>query len=52
MATVFAVGVMSLPWMLVLTAMGCAEQLLPKGDRIGKAFGAALAVWGIVRLLR
>jgi predicted metal-binding membrane protein len=52
MATVFAVGVMSVGWMGAVAAVGSLEQLAPRGDRIAKAFGAALAVWGLVLLVR
>jgi predicted metal-binding membrane protein len=52
MATLLAVGVMSVIWMVVLAAIGTLEQLAPRGDRIGRAFGAVLALWGLVLLVR
>jgi predicted metal-binding membrane protein len=52
MATVFAVGVMNVAWMGALAAIGTLEQLAPSGDRLGKACGAALALWGLVLLVR
>jgi predicted metal-binding membrane protein len=47
----FALGVMNLAWMAVLTAMVCLEQLAPNGVWLGRAFGAGLAVWGLVLLM-
>ncbi len=51
MATAFALGLMNLAWMAVLTALTAAEQLAPGGRRIGQVAGGAMMAWGIVRLL-
>jgi predicted metal-binding membrane protein len=46
MATAFALGVMNVAWMAVLTGVACVEQLTPRGDVIGRVFGVALAAYG------
>lgn len=46
----FALGVMNLAWMAVLTVVLCLEQIAPGGAWLGRAFGAGLVVWGL-RLL-
>ncbi len=48
MLTGFALGVMNLAWMAVLTLVIAVETLAPRGDRIAKVAGAALVVWGLV----
>ena len=50
MLTGLAMGVMNLAWMAILTLLIAAEQILPRGDRIARAAGIALAGWGIVLL--
>ena len=50
MAVAFALGVMNLLWMAVLTLMILVEKTLPRGDSLGRAFGVALVLWGIARL--
>ncbi len=52
MATAFALGVMNLLWMAVLTAIVYIEQLAPHGDRIGRVAGAALVVAGLAMIVR
>jgi predicted metal-binding membrane protein len=47
----FALGVMNLAWMAVLTVVLCVEQLAPGGARLGRAFGAGLALWGLWLLM-
>ncbi|HUH91720.1 MAG TPA: DUF2182 domain-containing protein [Casimicrobiaceae bacterium] len=47
MAILFVVGVMNLAWIVALTALVLAEKLLPNGDRLARASGVALAVWGL-----
>jgi predicted metal-binding membrane protein len=47
MVSGFALGLMNLAWMAVLTAVLCLEQLAPNGPWLGRAFGAGLAVWGL-----
>ena len=51
MATMFAVGLMSVAWMVGLAAVGLVEQLSPKGERLGRLFGTALALWGMAMLV-
>jgi predicted metal-binding membrane protein len=46
----FALGVMNLAWMAVLTVVLCLEQLAPAGAWLGRVFGAGLVLWGL-RLL-
>jgi amidase len=50
MAAAFALGVMNLWWMLALTAIVTIEQVLPRGDRIGRGAGLAMAIWGAAML--
>ena len=50
MLTGFALGVMNLAWMAVLTLVIAVETLAPRGERIGRLAGAALVVWGLVLL--
>ncbi len=51
MMTGFAMGVMNLAWMAVLTLVIAVEQVAPHGDRIASALGIAIAGWGFVLLL-
>jgi predicted metal-binding membrane protein len=50
MALLFVGGVMNLLWVVALTAIVAAEKLLPKGDWIGRAAGAGLLAWGVLRI--
>ena len=50
MLTGFALGVMNLAWMAVLTVVIAVETLGPRGERIGRLAGAALVVWGLILL--
>lgn len=47
MLTGFAIGVMNLAWMALLTIVVAVEQLAPAGTWIGRALGAGLIVWGL-----
>lgn len=47
MLVMFAVGVMSLAWMAVVTAIIAAEKVLPGGPRIATAGGALLIAGGV-----
>ena len=47
MLTGFAVGLMNLAWMAVLTVMVAIEQGAPGGVWLGRLFGAALVAWGV-----
>ena len=50
MALAFVVGVVSLGWMAVLTAVVCAEKLMPRGQLLSRLLGVALAGAGIAML--
>jgi predicted metal-binding membrane protein len=50
MLTGFALGVMNLAWMVVLTVVIAAEALAPQGVRISRLAGAGFVVWGLVLL--
>lgn len=43
----FAVGVMNLLWMAILTVVLCVEKIAPGGDRLGRAVGALAIAWGL-----
>jgi predicted metal-binding membrane protein len=48
MLALFAVGVMSIAWMLIVSAAIFVEKVLPRGERLTFALGAlllALAIW-------
>jgi predicted metal-binding membrane protein len=47
MLALFAVGVMSLFWMLVVTVVVLAEKALPGGERLARALAVGLAVLGV-----
>lgn len=47
MLTGFALGLMNLAWMAVLTLVISLEQGMRGGVRLGRWFGAALIAWGI-----
>jgi predicted metal-binding membrane protein len=47
MAVMFAVGVMSLSWMALLTVLMFAEKMLPHGKKLTAPVGIFLAVMGI-----
>jgi predicted metal-binding membrane protein len=46
MGAAFAVGIMSLVWMAVLTAVVCVENLTRWGPQVGRAAGYGALVWG------
>jgi predicted metal-binding membrane protein len=50
MLTGFALGLMNLAWMAVLTVVISLEQGMGAGVWLGRLFGAVLIVWGVVRL--
>lgn len=50
MLVLFAVGLMNLGWMGLLTAAIFAENVVPFGPLAGRLFGAVLAVCGVVLL--
>jgi predicted metal-binding membrane protein len=48
MLALFAVGVMSVAWMVIVSAAIFVEKVLPRGERLTWALGAllvGLAVW-------
>jgi predicted metal-binding membrane protein len=48
MLAIFALGVMSIAWMVIVAALIFAEKVLPRGDRLTWVVGVALlalAVW-------
>ncbi len=51
MALGFALGVMNLFWMAVLTLVVLGEKLLPGGKVLARAVGGLLVVWGMVLVL-
>jgi predicted metal-binding membrane protein len=51
MALLFVGGVMNLWWIVALTLIVAIEKLVPRGDIIGRAAGAALVPWGIGYLI-
>lgn len=50
MLTGFALGVMNLAWMAVLTLLIGLEQLSPAGARVGRLAGGGFVVWGLLLL--
>lgn len=46
MVTGFAIGLMNLAWMALLTVVVGLEQIAPGGVRLGQLFGAGLILWG------
>ena len=42
----FALGVMNLAWMAILTLILCAEKIAPHGRVLSRAFGLFFAAWG------
>jgi predicted metal-binding membrane protein len=51
MVLLFAVGVMNLPWVAVLTIVVLAEKALPNGWYLSRGLGLGLIVWGVQLLL-
>ena len=47
MVVLFAVGVMSLAWMVVVAALIFAEKVLPLGERLAGAFAVGLVALGV-----
>ena len=46
MVLLFALGVMNLPWVAVLTIVVLAEKVLPRGELLSRSLGALLVLWG------
>jgi predicted metal-binding membrane protein len=51
MGVLFAVGVMSLPWVFLLAAYVALEKLAPRAPWLPRAAGAALCLWGVSLLV-
>ncbi len=51
MATALALGVMNLLWMVALTIVAAVEKLAPRGALLGRGFGLALIVWGLLLIV-
>ena len=47
MVLLFAVGVMSITWMVVVAAIVFAEKVLPIGEQVAKALAVVLIAFGI-----
>ena len=47
MVVLFAVGVMSIAWMLVVTAVIFAEKVLPVGERVARSLAVVLLALGL-----
>ena len=47
MVVLFAVGVMSITWMVVVAAIVFAEKVLPVGERVAQALAVVLIALGI-----
>jgi predicted metal-binding membrane protein len=43
----FALGVMNVLWMAILTLMLCVEKIAPRGYFVSRLFGPALIGWGL-----
>jgi predicted metal-binding membrane protein len=52
MGTAFAMGVMNLGWMILLTVIVCAEQLAPTAWQVDRAAGAGFIAWGLWVIVR
>lgn len=51
MSLLFVGGIMNLWWIAALTLLVGLEKLAPCGEWVGRAGGAVLIVWGVLRLL-
>jgi predicted metal-binding membrane protein len=51
MLVLFAVGLMNVGWMLVLTAVIFAEKVLPHGETVSKLTAIALVCFGLATLV-
>jgi predicted metal-binding membrane protein len=48
MGVLFAVGVMSLPWVLLIAAYVALEKLAPRTAWVSRSAGVVLCVWGVL----
>ncbi|HVR62415.1 MAG TPA: DUF2182 domain-containing protein [Polyangia bacterium] len=51
MGVLFAVGVMSIPWVLVIAAYVTLEKILPRARWLPRTVGVALCLWGVMLLV-
>ena len=51
MGVLFAVGVMSLPWVLLIAAFVALEKLAPRTGWLSRSAGVALSLWGLFLLV-
>jgi predicted metal-binding membrane protein len=51
MSLLFVGGIMNLWWIAALTLLVGAEKLAPRGEWLGRAAGAVMMGWGVLRLL-
>jgi predicted metal-binding membrane protein len=51
MALLFVLGVMNLVWIAALAAFVLLEKVIPAGERVSKATGVLLVVWGAYAIL-
>jgi predicted metal-binding membrane protein len=51
MCVLFAVGVMSIPWVLAIAAYVGLEKLAPRARWVPRLAGVALCLWGVVLLV-
>ena len=47
MTLLFVLGVMNLVWIAALAAFVLAEKVVPGGEKVSRATGGLLVVWGI-----
>jgi predicted metal-binding membrane protein len=52
MCVLFAVGVMSIPWVLVIAGYVALEKLVPRARWLPRIAGVALCLWGVALLIR
>jgi predicted metal-binding membrane protein len=48
MCVLFAVGVMSIPWVLVIAGYVALEKLVPRARWVPRIAGVSLCVWGVI----
>ena len=51
MCVLFAVGVMSIPWVLMIAGYVAVEKLVPHARWVSRIAGVALCVWGVTLLV-
>ena len=47
MVVLVVAGAMGLPWVLLIACMVAAEKILPRGERVARVSGVALALLGV-----